>query len=217
MEEYFTVYGGCEIMAHKRELYRLYMGREVHHHDIKDFYYALRDQLPVRVNASGVFGGIPCQAFSNTKAFRKPKFGDLTPLVDDFLEIINWDWFCFENVVGLKLKHPHKHVWLDAMHFPSGSYGYHQSRPRCFTVSVNFPEHLIQKEVEGTVDSLMAYPSVAGRLYGPKRGAVLQGHRDFALLKGEHCKIICEDLQEALSDGVHAGVAHTLAKILVEL
>lgn len=48
----------------------------------------------------------------------------------------------------------------------------------------------------------MAYSVVAGRIYGPKRGAVLQGWPEFSKID-EKCVL----LQEALADGVPRGLA----------
>lgn len=71
----------------------------------------------------------------------------------------------------------------------------HQSRVRWFTHSLNIkkPAGLFP----GTVDSLMAYPVVAGRIYGPKRGAKLQGYPAIADLP-----FPCMTLQHGLADAV---------------
>jgi hypothetical protein len=50
----------------------------------------------------------------------------------------------------------------------------------------------------------MAYSVVAGRIYGPKRGAKLQGWPEFQELAG---RFSCVYMQEALADGVPRGLA----------
>ena len=50
----------------------------------------------------------------------------------------------------------------------------------------------------------MAYSVVAGRIYGPKRGARLQGWPEFADLAG---RFPCVQMKEALADGVPRGLA----------
>lgn len=47
------------------------------------------------------------------------------------------------------------------------------------------------------MDDLVAYPVVMGRVYGPKRGAVLQGYPAASALK-----FPCVQLQHGLADAV---------------
>ena len=49
----------------------------------------------------------------------------------------------------------------------------------------------------GSVDDLLAYPAVYGRLYGPRRGAVLQGYPAAADLP-----LSCSERQEVLANAV---------------
>lgn len=182
---------GCEIMPHKRAMYRAYVGGPEHLcHDLAD--------LPALVQGEHfdlIIGGIPCQTRSRTAAMRTPKFPDLLPQLLKVLEALPGVPYLLENVAPLDIPGARK-VCLDAMNFDSP----HQSRRRWFT----FSEGLVipAGQYPGTVDELMAYPAVAARIYGPKRGAVLQGHRDFALLD-----FPCAQLQEALADGVPYGLA----------
>lgn len=192
------VVAGCEIMPHKRAMYEAFCEDTHLCHDLAD--------LPTFVAGErfdGIIGGIPCQSFSRTRAMRKPKFGDLTGMVITVLECCSWDWFLFENVRPLKIPGA-VHSLVDAMHYAKP----HQSRPRYFTHSPSMtpPEPLFQ----GDLNELMAYPCVAARLYGPKRSAVLQGWPQFAQLEGFGCL----QLQEALADGVHRGVAEAWIKAI---
>lgn len=121
---------------------------------------------------------------------RRPKFANLSLLVRELVEIIEPDWFLFENVAPIDLPGS-RSIRLDAMHFAKP----HQSRPRWFTFSANLqaPEPIYH----GTIDELMAYPAVAAKLYGPKRGAILQGYPRFAELSAP-----CAVLQKGLANGV---------------
>jgi site-specific DNA-cytosine methylase len=176
---------GCEIMPHKRAMYQAWCGGEHLCHDLAD--------LPARIKGmhfDGIIGGIPCQSRSITRAMRAPKFPDLLPQTLEVLEACSWDWYLMENVAPLDIPGSVS-FHMDAMH-----YGFpHQSRSRTFTHSPNLkrPTPLFS----GDIDSLMAYPSVVGKLYGPRRGARLQGWDAFADLP-----FPCTDLQEALADGV---------------
>ena len=53
----------------------------------------------------------------------------------------------------------------------------------------------------------MAYPVVAGRVYGARRGAILQGWPEFSRLDEKSAV-----LQEALADGVPKGLATAWAR-----
>lgn len=121
---------------------------------------------------------------------REPKFGDLLPALLDILGACSWDWCIAENVAPLDIP-GFLHFRMNAMNYGKP----HQSRERFFTVSSGLKPP--PEKYGGTVDDLMAYPVVAGRIYGRKRGAVLQGWPDFAALP-----FPCAQLQEALADGV---------------
>jgi hypothetical protein len=184
IEQGHTIVPGCEIMKHKRQMYTAFCGGEHLTANIED--------LPSLVKGEyfdGVVGGIPCQSRSKLRAIRKPKFGDLLPSVLDVLESCTWRFFLFENVAPLDIPEAKK-VRLNAMNFGRP----HQSRPRWFTYS-----GLVEPTpvYPGSTDDLKAYPVVAGRIYGPKRGAWLQGWPEFCNLPFR-----CPRLQEALADGV---------------
>lgn len=125
---------------------------------------------------------------------RTPKFPDLTPAVQTVLEVVRPRWFLFENVCPLALPDS-RTALLDAMHYAHP----HQSRPRWFTHSPNLapPTPLYR----GTVDDLLAYSIVAGRIYGPRRGAILQGYPGAADLPAP-----CAVLQKGLANAVHYAV-----------
>lgn len=183
---------GCELMEHKRAIYRAYMGEGPEHlcHDIADLPALLQGQ-----HFDLIIGGIPCQTRSRTAAMRTPKFPDLLPQLLKVLEALPGVPYLLENVAPLDIPGARK-ICLDAMNYAAP----HQSRRRWFTYS---PGLVVPgPRYTGTVDSLLAYPAVAARIYGPKRGAVLQGHPDFALLG-----FPCAQLQEALADGVPYGLA----------
>ncbi len=181
------VIAGCEIMDHKRRIYRAWHMQDHLCLDLRD--------LPALVcgrKFDGVIGGIPCQSFSRTKSNATPKFGDLASLAEDVLSSCKWDWFLFENVSRLRMKRfDCAYSRMDAMHYGKP----HQSRIRYFTHSRNLstPSTLFR----GNGDSLLAYPAVAGRIYGPKRGAIIQGFPDFSDLP-----FPAGQLQECLADGV---------------
>lgn len=161
-------------------------------HDLADLPSLLRG-----CHFDGMIGGPPCQALSKTRAMRKPKFPDLTPLVRGLLGAVSCEWFLFENVSRLDIPGA-RHARLDAMHYHQP----HQSRPRWFTHSPSIQAP--PPKFRGTIDDLLAYPAVAARIYGPKRGAVLQGYPDFARLK-----VPSVDLQLGLANAVpyHLGSA----------
>lgn len=181
---------GCEIMPHKRAMYRAFCGGEHLCEDLADLPGLLKGQ-----KFDGIIGGIPCQSRSKMKSFRDPKFGDLLQETLDVLDACTWGWCLLENVRPLDV--PGFCVSpMNAMHYAAP----HQARPRFFTHSTNL--HTPKRRFHGTVDTLMAYPVVMGRVYGPKRGAVLQGWPEFASLP-----FPCVQLQEALADGVPRGLA----------
>lgn len=183
---------GCEIMEHKRKMYRAFCQDK--NHVVEDicempFYTRMMKRF------DGIIGGIPCQSRSKLRAIREPKFGDLLPYVKQILSNCDWNWFLFENVAPLDIPGA-KTVRLNAANFGKP----HQSRSRWFTFSPNLepPSEIYQ----GSIDDLMAYPVVAGRIYGPRRGAILQGWPEFSELD-----FPCVQLQEALADGVPRGLA----------
>jgi hypothetical protein len=191
LEAGFDVVPGCEIAFHKRQIYIAWCGAIPWVSDIANLPAAfLHDTEGGMPSYNGIVGGIPCQSRSKTRAMRPPKFGDLLPQVKKVLDSCLWQWAIFENVAPLDIPGFH-HIRLDAMNFGQAPF---QSRPRWFTYCGLTPP---KPDNQGTVDSLMAYPGVAGRLYGPKRGAILQGWPSFASLPFK-----CSQLQEALADGV---------------
>lgn len=180
----FNVTAGCEIDHEMREMYAKLCGGQALTHDLSD--------LPGIVKGSrykGIIGGPSCQAHTKLKAIRAPKFPDLTPLVNRLLPEVHYDWFLFENVVPIEIPGAN-HVLLDAMHFGKP----HQSRPRWFTYKGLTPPSPV---FEGDINELLAYPGVCGRLYGPKRGAVLQGYPAAANLP-----FPCQQLQKGLANAV---------------
>jgi len=189
MDAGFTILPGCEIDASKRAMYEALCGKPPIVDDLAVLPFVLRSRSrPERFD--GIIGGPSCQFHSKLKAIRAPKFPDLTPLVLDLLEEVEHDWFCFENVVPIAIPGA-VHTKCNAMHY----YQPHQSRVRWFTHSSNItPPKPIYT---GSVDDLMAYSIVAGRIYGPKRGARLQGYPAASDLP-----FPCEVLQHGLADAV---------------
>jgi hypothetical protein len=186
MDAGFDVVPGCEIDPEKRAMYRELCRAEPLVYDLADLPSAVFGEY-----FDGVIGGPSCQSHTKLRAIRDPKFPDLTPLVDALLDCGICDWFLFENVVPIGLARQCKAHRMNAMHF----YQPHQSRSRWFTHSPNItPPEPIYK---GSVDDLMAYSVVAGRIYGPKRGAKLQGYPAAAELP-----FPCVQLQHGLADAV---------------
>jgi len=209
-DEGFDLWPLCEIDDRMRQMYEAWSGER---HE-----YASIDECIHRAEGSAymlsarpriLIGGPPCQAHSKTRSIHPPKFADLTPQVNAMIDLLKPDVFLFENVVPLALDVPHVTTKCDAMHWPLVP-GIHQSRPRWFTHSpaLQAPEPLC----EGTVDSLVAYPVVMGRVYGPKRGAILQGWPEFAGLA-----FPCAWLQLALANGVPVPLARAWAQKIKEL
>lgn len=185
MDAGFEVVPGCEIDPDMRAMYKELCGGEALAHDLADLPALLAGE-----HFDGIIGGPSCQAHTKLRAIRAPKFPDLTPLVLKLLSAIRFDWFKFENVVPIEIPEA-KHYRLNAMHYHKP----HQSRVRWFTCSPNITPP--PKVYAGNVDDLMAYPVVAGRIYGPKRGAVLQGYQSAANLK-----FPCVTLQKGLANAV---------------
>jgi hypothetical protein len=167
-------------------------------HDLRDLPEAVEDE-----SFAGIIGGPSCQSHTKLRAIRDPKFPDLTILVLGLLASVDHEWFCFENVVPIDIPGA-VHTRLNAMHF----YQPHQSRSRWFTHSRNItPPKPIYK---GSVDDLMAYSVVAGRIYGPKRGARLQGYPEAANLP-----FPCVQLQHGLADAVPYPLALAWARSIL--
>lgn len=185
MDAGFEVVPGCEIDPEMRAMYSALCGGEALAHDLADLPGMIAGQ-----RFDGIIGGPPCQALTNLRAMRAPKYPDLTPLVAGLLAAVPHDWFLFENVAPLQLERS-KATKLNAMHF----YHPHQSRERWFTHSPNL--HAPRGIYRGNVDDLMAYSVVAGRIYGPKRGARLQGYPAAAQLP-----FPCRQLQKGLANAV---------------
>lgn len=195
MDAGFEVVPGCEIDASKRAMYEALTGSTGYINGVKCGPYITHDlaDLPWRVRGKhydGLIGGPSCQSHSKLRAIRDPKFPDLTPLVLDLLEAVYYDWYCFENVVPIDIPGA-VHTKCNAMHF----YQPHQSRVRWFTHSPNITPP--KPVYSGSVDDLMAYSVVAGRIYGPKRGARLQGYPAASELP-----FPCVQLQHGLADAV---------------
>lgn len=191
----WNVIAGCEIDPQKRAMYAALNGGEPMTHDLADLIPMVRGK-----RFAGIIGGPSCQAHSKLRAIRSPKFPDLTPLVNALLAACEWSWFKFENVVQIKIPGA-EHTRCNAMHF----YQPHQSRARWFTHSPNIipPTPLFR----GSVDDLMAYSVVAGRIYGPRRGAKLQGYPEAANLP-----FPCVQLQHGLADAVPYPLAKAWAE-----
>lgn len=190
MDAGFEVVPGCEIDSDKRAMYKALCGGEPLVHNLKDLPAAVAGQ-----RFEGIIGGPSCQSHSKLKSIRKPKFPDLTPLVQALIDKVQHDWFLFENVcpIDLDLGNPGLYVATrcNAMNY----YQPHQSRSRWFTHSISIKKP--HPRFPGNVDDLMAYSIVAGRIYGPKRGAKLQGYPAAADLP-----FPCVTLQHGLADAV---------------
>lgn len=185
----FDVVPGCEIDAEKRAMYAALCGGQPIYHTLERL-VDVDDGGGLDFSPDGIIGGPSCQSHSKLRAMRDPKFPDLTPLVNQLLEIYQPRWFLFENVVPIDIPGA-VHTRCNAMHY----YQPHQSRVRWFTHSPNIVPPL--PRYAGTVDDLMAYSIVAGRIYGPKRGARLQGYPQAADLP-----FPCRQLQHGLADAV---------------
>lgn len=198
----FDVIAGCEINESKRAMYLKLCGRLPLVPDLAHLPFLLRD---ADYRFDGLIGGPSCQAHSKLKSIRNPKFPDLTPLVLDLMLSVPHDWFCFENVVPIDIPGA-VHTKCNAMHF----YQPHQSRVRWFTHSPNITPP--KPVYSGSVDDLMAYSVVAGRIYGPKRGARLQGYPAAAELP-----FPCVQLQHGLADAVPYPLALAWAEQIKKL
>lgn len=191
----FDVVAGCEIDPEMRAMHRELCGGDYLTHDLADLPAIVRGQ-----HFDGIIGGPSCQAHTKLRAMRAPKFPDLTPLVNELLAACTADWFVFENVVPIEIAGA-KHSRLNAMHF----YQPHQSRSRWFTHSPNL--RAPRPVYTGDVDELRAYSVVAGRIYGPKRGAWLQGYEAAARLS-----FPCVMLQKGLANAVPYPLARAWAE-----
>lgn len=202
MDSGFRVVAGCEIDEQKRAMYRRLCGDGHLTHDLAMLPETLACVGGKRFN--GIIGGPSCQDHSKLRAIRKPKFPDLTPLVLKLMEAVRHDWFLFENVVPIAIPGA-VHTMCNAMHY----YQPHQSRKRWFTHSKNVRPP--KPVYSGNVDDLMAYSVVAGRIYGPKRGAKLQGYPEAAELP-----FPCVQLQHGLADAVPYPLARAWANSIKE-
>lgn len=196
----FHVIPGCEIDPEMSAMHDELCGGEYITRDLKDLIEEVRGK-----RFTGIIGGPSCQAHTKLKSIRTPKFPDLSPLVNELLQATEWDWFLFENVVRIPIEDA-AHTLLDAMHFHAP----HQSRPRWFTHSPNVDPPRAQ--FVGTVDDLMAYPGVYGRLYGPKRGSRLQGYPSLAQLP-----FPCTVLQKGIANAVPYPVSMAWARNIATL
>jgi hypothetical protein len=185
----FDIVPGCEVDPEMRAMYAALCGAKHLTGDLADLIEFVRGQ-----RYTGIIGGPPCQAHTRLKSIRTPKFPDLTPLVNRLFEVVICDWYVLENVRPLAVPGA-RHCRLDAMHY----YKPHQSRSRWFTYrGVLAPP----PRYHGDVEELGAYPIVAGRTYGPKRGAWLQGYAAAAKLP-----FPCVTLQKGLANAVPYPVA----------
>lgn len=202
MDAGFKVTAGCEIDPQKRAMYRALCGEP----PLTDDLAMLPETLGCigALRFDGLIGGPSCQSHTKLRAIRKPKYPDLTPLVLKLLQTVEHDWFLFENVVPIDIPGA-VHTCCNAMHY----YQPHQSRLRWFTHSPNVIPP--KPAFAGSVDDLMAYSVVAGRIYGPKRGARLQGYPDAAKLP-----FPCVQLQHGLADAVPYPLAMAWARSILE-
>ncbi len=214
MDVGFNVVPLCEINGEMRGMYKQITGLVPQWASLEEVINELRRSRGLRAELVGlpIIGGPPCQSHSKLKAMRKPKFPDLTPLVNQLFQIINPPWFLLENTVPVDLDYEHRwpgdaaweSVKMDSMHWTNP----HQSRPRWYTYG---PTHSVRppdKLYHGTVDSLMAYGIVAGKTYGPVRGAILQGYPgDITELKAP-----CRVKQLGLANAVTYPVAKAWAE-----
>lgn len=198
MDAGFDVIPGCEIDPQKRAMHAKLCGGRHLVHDLADLPSAVAGE-----HFDGIIGGPSCQSHSKLRAMRAPKFPDLTPLVLDLLQAARFDQFLFENVVAIEIPGAAA-TRLNAMHF----YRPHQSRVRWFTHSPSIAPPA--PAYSGNVDDLMAFPVVAGRIYGPKRGARLQGYPAAAALP-----FPCVQLQHGLADAVPYPLALAWAQAML--
>ena len=194
----FDVIPGCEIDTQKRAMHAKLCGGRHLVHDLADLPDAVAGE-----HFDAIIGGPSCQSHSKLRAMRAPKFPDLTPLVLRLLSSVSHGYFMFENVVPIEIPGAAR-TRLNAMHFHMP----HQSRPRWFTHSPKIAAP--QPVYSGSVDELMAYPAVYGRIYGPKRGAKLQGYPAAADLP-----FPCVQLQHGLADAVPYPLAFAWAQAML--
>lgn len=196
IDEGFDVVPGCEVDAEMRALYEQLCGDGYLAEDIQDMNAALDGST---AQFDGVIGGPPCQAHTRLRAMRKPKFPDLTEHVQRTVSLARPRWFVFENVAPVAIDGA-VHVNLNAMHFAKP----HQSRARWFAYSPNLSPPAAS--YSGTTNDLLAYPVVAGKIYGKTRAAILQGYPQALRLKGSGSAIL-----RGLVNAVHYGVARAWA------
>ncbi len=203
LDEGHTVVPGCEIDPVKRRMYEIYCQSPATAwvaYDIAHVAERLRGE-----RFDGIIAGIPCQSRSRLNGCaRAHKLHDLLPALMDVLAAVPHTWALLENVAALDIPGMVA-TRCDAMHYAAP----HQSRVRWFTHTPNLWGPPIR--FPGDAESLIAYPCVAGRLYGPRRGGVLQGHPSF-----HHLPFHAHQLQEALADGVHRGTAEAWLTVCTE-
>lgn len=194
MDAGHTIVPGCEIDPEMRAMYKELCGDEPIAESLDDLIMLIGDHA----RFDGVIGGPPCQSHTKLRAMRKPKYPDLTDGVNRLLSKVICNWFMFENVRPIAIPNA-RHTMLNAMNY----YVPHQSRERWFThygIVAPAPRFI------GDVDSLRAYSVVAGRIYGPKRGAWLQGYEAAAKLP-----FPCVQLQKGLANAVPYPLARAWA------
>lgn len=192
-----TIVPGCEIDPEMRAMYRELCGEDPIAESLDELIFMLGDHA--RFDA--VIGGPPCQSHTKLRAMRAPKYPDLTQGVRNLLGKVICGAYLFENVARIDI-HGAKHLRMNAMHY----YQPHQSRSRWFTYAGITPP---AKPFQGDVDVLRAYSVVAGRIYGPKRGAWLQGYEKAATLP-----FPCVQLQKGLANAVPYPLALAWARQL---
>lgn len=192
------VVAGCEIDAEQRMLYGHLCGSLPMVNDIADLPAALGNTY-----FDGIIGGPPCQPLSSLRARHPAKFPDLTAHVQAVIDRVEPRFFLLENVARLPIRYA-AHSRMNAMHYAKP----HQSRERWFTHSANLtpPAPLYS----GDVDDLMAYAGVYGRLYGPKRAAILQGYPLAADIPAR-----CGALQSGIVNAVHYPTALAWARSIL--
>lgn len=191
----FEVVPGCEIDPEQADLYSQFCGQEPLFKTFEEM-----SELLDPSDFDLIIGGPPCQSLSIMRSFRAPKFADFTTQVAEWISSSS-SIYILENVRPLNIPCSNSYL-LDAMHYASP----HQSRARYFTTNLDeFPA----PKFEGDINTPLAYPTVIGRIYGPRRGSVLQGVPDFWTLNGS-----CKAKQKGLAMGVHYEVAAAWANLV---
>lgn len=178
IDQGFRTIPGCEVNPEKRELYKRICGGDFIAENL-DQLIELLEQNPIRVQ--GIIGGPPCQYHSKTKYNhgRVSKFPELHPQVIKLVELVNPEWYLFENVVRIHIEGG-VHSMCNAMHYAKP----HQSRQRWFTHTPNIikPEPIYA----GRAYKLMAHVCVSGKNYDLRRAMMLQGFPEIWDIEGDY-------------------------------